>query len=551
MLRPPRSVWFGPPSAPLFGRFHPAEAAQAKNAVVVLCNPFGYDAQITHYAQKKLAERLSAAGIAALRFDYYGTGDSAGEDEGADRLEAWLRSIAEAVKEARRLSGAGRVILFGLRLGALLAGAAAAREPVDGLVLFGPPRTGAAYLRELNAINKLRSTRPGVGASPDIEVRDDESLGFALPDDLRAAIAAIDLTKGESRPARRALVIGRDDLPGAETKLVEHLRARDVDVEHAELPGYAALFLFKPMPPETADAIIRFIGDERLAPSADPPAAAAASWDGITEEAAFFDGLFGIVTEPAAPAPTRQTGILLLGTGANVHIGVNRMSVTLARTLAKRGFRVLRFDLSGIGESPTLPGLPDRDIYTAQALFETREAISFMIARGAAKVALLGVCSGGYTAFHTAVRDERVVALAPANVPGFHYNRADSYGIGVDRPSSARVLARAAVSLVARSPLGKVTGGRLKRFSMIDDPDDVARAFGKLSARGCRTLLVNGTGDISVHSIQLHMGPALAKVRGDQNVKLAFVNGADHIFSPRVAQARLRELYLEFCETLR
>src|SRR5262249_40978530 len=88
--------WFGKADAPLFGFFHPA-AGCAKDVVVVMCNPFGYDVPTTHHAYKKLAESLCSAGVATLRFDYFGTGNSAGEDEGPDLVAEWLSSIGEAV----------------------------------------------------------------------------------------------------------------------------------------------------------------------------------------------------------------------------------------------------------------------------------------------------------------------------------------------------------------------------------------------------------------------------------------------------------------------
>src|SRR5262249_19574333 len=150
-----------------------------------------------------------------------------------------------------------------------------------------------------------------------------------------------------------------------------------------------------------------------------------AAFDGFIEEAVICDGMFGIVTEPPSGVAPRETGILLLGTGANQHVGGSRIHVSLAPSPAKLGFRALRFDLSGIGESPARPGEPERVFYTAQAVPETRAAIDWMMSRGSKQVALMGLCSGGYTAFHTAVSDPRVAAIIPVNVPGFHYNAAD------------------------------------------------------------------------------------------------------------------------------
>ena len=64
-----RPVWFGHSERPLFGWFHPAQGV-VREGVVVMCNPYGYDALITHYSYRRLTEQLSASGIATLRFDY-------------------------------------------------------------------------------------------------------------------------------------------------------------------------------------------------------------------------------------------------------------------------------------------------------------------------------------------------------------------------------------------------------------------------------------------------------------------------------------------------
>ena len=528
------AVWFGRAEAPIFGWFHPARG-RVRDAVVVLCHPFGYDVGTVHYAYRKLAEDLGRAGIAALRFDYAGTGDSAGGDEEPSRVAAWRSSIEEAVVEARRRSGARQVILFGVRFGALLATAYAQEHPVDGLVLLGPSRSGSAFVRELRAIQQMRAANPGEGASSDIEFGDDESLGFPLPAEVRADMAKLDPCARPEPPARRALIIARDDIPGPEVRLVEHLRGIGVSVEHEHARGYTDIFDFRELPRETVERVVAFV--DQAAPQSSCVAAhvarrVSATFDGLTEEATTFDGLFGVVTRPApsTKTPVRDTAILLLGTGANQHFGVNRMHVTWARTWAKRGFPVLRFDLSGVGDSPTLPGEEDRRFYTAQAVPETRTAIDAMIARGARRVILVGLCSGGYTAFHTAVQDARVAAIAAVNVPGFHYHPADSMALAANRPTLQR--------LVRRALAAKLLG---KGASLADATDDVARGFGTLLARGCRALMVYGSGDAGLPVFRRHLGPGLYPAIAEGGLELAVLPKCDHTVTPRAAQRLLHE----------
>ncbi|HZZ12118.1 MAG TPA: alpha/beta hydrolase, partial [Paraburkholderia sp.] len=104
-----------------FGWLHPAVGPGG----VVLCYPFGYDGLCTYRGMRRLAERLAAGGSTVLRFDYPGTGDSAGDAGEPGRWRAWIDSIKEAVAFLRDTRGVTRVTLCGLRLGGTLAALAA------------------------------------------------------------------------------------------------------------------------------------------------------------------------------------------------------------------------------------------------------------------------------------------------------------------------------------------------------------------------------------------------------------------------------------------
>jgi alpha/beta superfamily hydrolase len=64
-----------------------------------------------------------------------------------------------------------------------------------------------------------------------------------------------------------------------------------------------------------------------------------------------FDTLIGVITEPDTPAQDNRPIIILSNAGLIHRIGPNRIYVKLARLLAEDGYCVLRFDLSGVGDS--------------------------------------------------------------------------------------------------------------------------------------------------------------------------------------------------------
>ena len=105
-----------------------------RGAAVVLCPPLGSDYVGVYRVWRILAERLAGIGFDVLRFDYEGTGDSAGDPEEPGRLEAWFGNIERVVKEARELAGSSEVALVGLRIGATLALHAAASRGVVSIV---------------------------------------------------------------------------------------------------------------------------------------------------------------------------------------------------------------------------------------------------------------------------------------------------------------------------------------------------------------------------------------------------------------------------------
>src|SRR5690606_19688858 len=103
--------------------------------------------------------------------------------------------------------------------------------------------------------------------------------------------------------------------------------------------------------------------------------------------------LVGVVSSAASTGnESDRPLVLVLNSGIIHRVGANRMSVALARRLAADGHDVVRFDLSGIGDSESrVDGLPPLDA----GLADIREVIdSLEAARQARRFVLAGLCSG-------------------------------------------------------------------------------------------------------------------------------------------------------------
>jgi len=209
---------------------------------VLLCNPFGEEASRAHRTYRVLATQLERAGYAALRFDYSGTGDSAG-DSAAATIDAWVGDIASAAERLRAASGVARITLVGLRFGATLAMLASARGELRPrhLVLWDPVTDGAAYLRELVAQHRAyMQAEIGNGWQDRLRIAADgtpaEALGAPIGAALGAQIAAIDLA-AVAPGADQFTVITTRVTPELE-RLRLHLPASTRWLEMAESPAW-------------------------------------------------------------------------------------------------------------------------------------------------------------------------------------------------------------------------------------------------------------------------------------------------------------------------
>lgn len=193
-------LYFGPPSRRLFGAFHEGSPGRAQNLGVLLCNPFGQEAIRTHRLYRVLAGRLAQGGVHVLRFDYFGTGDSAGEDDAAD-LDSWQQDVLIAQQELHRLSGATEFTWMGARLGAsaVIRAAHQAPAPVPHLVLWDPVVNGPAYAQLLRGKHvealEISYSLPDPAWRRQLQNEPasfrDEAIGVAISAPMRSQLASL------------------------------------------------------------------------------------------------------------------------------------------------------------------------------------------------------------------------------------------------------------------------------------------------------------------------------------------------------------------------
>ncbi len=499
------ALYFGAAGRPLFGFYHPPGDDAWRSTAVVLCNPLGTDMTRSDRTYRHLAERLSAAGFASLRFDFFGTGDSGGDEFAPGLVHDWIEDVGAAIDLVRARSGARTIALVGLRLGATLACLhAAGRDDVDSLVLWSPVVTGSGFVGDVTKLHKLYlRMEPHLATAPASSHPGEEALGCFLPRAMVEDLSKLDLREIPHRPSRRTLVIDGGNLAGRDALLG---RLRDVGSapELRQHPGHKFLVTVSHrslVPSEVVESIVGWLADAHPVGSAPRPSSANAPMAPTPPPSGerplafgnrafgnrtFGDGglgnghpLFGVLT-PADPAKARpdRPAIVMANAGCVNRHGPHRMYVKMARRWAALGFDVLRMDLSGIGDSPAAPGAQENLTYPPSGLEDIRRAMREL---GSGRFIVAGLCSGGDYAFQLAAHDPGVV------------------GAWLLNPRTFSVLALAAVES-GSPPTTPV--------------DEVPRTLKAMAERGVDTMLLVSRNDPGVTYVDQHARDGMLALEG-------------------------------------
>ncbi len=265
------------------------------------------------------------------------------------------------------------------------------------------------------------------------------------------------------------------------------------------------------------------------------------------EEALTFDAigarLVAIVTTPDSAdrvrAPVDRPGVLIVVGGPQYRVGSHRQFVLLARALAARGYAVMRFDCTGMGDSSG----PEQPFTHRDA--DIRTAIDAFVAHVPTlrRIAIWGLCDAASAALFYAPSDARVSHLVLLNP----WVRSDT---GLARTHLkhyylSRFTSRAFWSQVLRGKvhIGRALGGlgatvRRARAGRSDQDDSASLTFQARMARGWKrfrgdVLLICSGDDLTAREFLDHAaGDAEWKgLLDDVRVTRCTMADADHTFS--------------------
>lgn len=541
-------TWLGDPDSPLLGFLHTPLGGAARSGVVI-CPPFGYSQVQAYRAMRFVGQELAARGIAALRFDYLGEGDSAGTTAAPDSAEGWMSSIRHAVQYLRD-SGIAHVTLLGLGSGALLAASAATSNDVAGLVLWDPELSGRRFIRRQRSLYALT-----VGPTEGPTDAGHALLSFSLhPTAIQWLEQSETTVASLTELGIDTLVLGRREhaanpaLQRLADASAERIHFLTIDGQEALLEAPAELAV---LPVADIAAMVDWL-DQRapdavsvINPAIRLEAVVGTAPDGtaIVERLSRVGShqLFVIETVGAAS----DDAMVLLQPGASEHrVGPGRFQVIAARELAARGKRSVRFDRRITGDTTeVMPGEPSL-IYAQEWVDDTHELLA---AFRPGELAFAGLCAGGWVAARVAERHPaRLSVLMSPNYykttalkPG-DYSRISADGKGESRLRSFKG------ALKHRTPgwLWRILSG----LQLFHDPAVLLEAAG----RDDSTVVLLMTPD-DAQNFASRRGPEAADrlTRRGADIRVVNYTVGDHsLFGEQIRTAMMDDLLALVDETM-
>ena len=186
--------WIGGPTRYLYAALHRASVPDAKLAVL-LVPPLFHEQSRSRRLLTEVASGLAATGLPTMRFDFFGTGDSAGDSDQVD-FTSMCFDLEIATSALRLETGVERVAVIAWR-GASLPVTRWLREGGHAalVILWEPVLDGSSWLMELecqDAAERCSPDRYRLRRRPVEPSADQQLMGMAVSPRLRSDIAGMD-----------------------------------------------------------------------------------------------------------------------------------------------------------------------------------------------------------------------------------------------------------------------------------------------------------------------------------------------------------------------
>lgn len=255
----------------------------------------------------------------------------------------------------------------------------------------------------------------------------------------------------------------------------------------------------------------------------------------------------------------KKIGVLLLNAGLIHHVGPSRLYVKLARKLAELGFVVLRFDMSGVGDSQPRS---DSVVQEDAVLDEARQAMDYLQQhRDVEHFIPIGACAGASAAFMVAESDSRVMAAVFVNplVPrsdqttqmrAFNYyskqaiiNKISWFKFFTFR-SDFRTISKALSLRIRRMFIPNY----MQNTESTVVVNRVKQAFQSFIDRRINLLIISSENEIGNLYLKEILGDSYFDMKGAGLLKAGLLPETDHNITPLKSQGKVIEIIPEWCQ---
>jgi pimeloyl-ACP methyl ester carboxylesterase len=285
------------------------------------------------------------------------------------------------------------------------------------------------------------------------------------------------------------------------------------------------------------------------------PKNAEAARSAIKERAVSFGpggGLIGIETSAAGDRSGNRPAVILLNAGVIHRIGPHRFHVALARRLAAAGHTVLRFDLSGVGDSRARAGVS----FEASAAQDVADAMDHLEkTAGVHRFVVAGICSGADNSLRAATADARVAGIAlfdpySYRTAGFYLRAILARARKVD--SWAGLVRRKVAPLWQRwagnaAPPPPPPPAPVRQYSRRFPPREVfAEALRSLLDRGTGVLIIYSGGISEIYNYAGQFDDAFRPYGLVGRVECHFLPDVTHTYTSLGSQRRMGDILTEW-----
>ncbi len=278
--------------------------------------------------------------------------------------------------------------------------------------------------------------------------------------------------------------------------------------------------------------------------------------DQIREQALLLGprkSLVGVISQAVPSAEhVDPPMVVILNSGIIHRVGANRTSVSLARALAGVGFPVLRFDLSGLGDSDSRPDALEP---VEASLADIREVLdSLESTRQTRRFILAGLCSGADHSALYAGSDPRVagVILLDPSIPRTFRYYVRHYAARVVRLSSWLNFVRGRHLLwylqrkrAAQSGL-EPQAVRTFDLNSTEVRGYLERAYRSAIHNDNQFMAIFTAGLENQHNYREQLLDAFPKLAFGSRLRLVYLAECDHTFTAECHRAQLIQLVVEW-----